>query len=332
MKTNNYFLLFSNCIPVKGAGRSTICDLQKGTYVFIPNTLFSLIQDFETCTIGDLLKKHKSLTKHTLKEYIEYLMSYDLGHYATSPNNFPKINDKTISPHKINDSIIELSVHNYKNAEYIIKSLSNLGCQNIELRSYDIFSLSKLAKLLDFLKSSTIRNAEIYIKYDSSYNVHNYMELCYNYQVVSSIIIHSCPEDKASQNSDHIFHTTQQITSSSCCGQISKEHFNVNLKFYLESIRFNTCLNKKISITAQGNIKNCPSLEKSFGNIKSTSLENAYKQDDFKSLWNISKDKIEVCKECEFRHICSDCRAYVKDSFEKPKSCKYNPYTMSYEI
>ena len=33
-----YFTLFANCILVKGATQSTICDLQINRYIFIPNT------------------------------------------------------------------------------------------------------------------------------------------------------------------------------------------------------------------------------------------------------------------------------------------------------
>ena len=35
-------------------------------------------------------------------------------------------------------------------------------------------------------------------------------------------------------------------------------------------------------------------------------------------------------KDCEFRYICTDCRAYVEDPediLSKPLKCGYNPYT-----
>ena len=40
--------------------------------------------------------------------------------------------------------------------------------------------------------------------------------------------------------------------------------------------------------------------------------------------------KIHVCKDCEFRYICTDCRAYIEDPndiLSKPLKCGYNPYT-----
>src|SRR5690606_41800509 len=92
----------------------------------------------------------------------------------------------------------------------------------------------------------------------------------------------------------------------------------------------NSCLNRKISIDAEGNIKNCPSMSESFGNVQDTSLLEAIEKPGFKKYWNITKDKIHVCKDCEFRYICTDCRAYINDPADilsKPLKCGYNPYT-----
>jgi SPASM domain peptide maturase of grasp-with-spasm system len=75
-------------------------------------------------------------------------------------------------------------------------------------------------------------------------------------------------------------------------------------------------------------------MSQSFGNIKDTTLEEALSHPDFKKYWNITKDQIEVCKDCEFRHICTDCRAYIEEpenQYSKPLKCGYNPYTNKWE-
>jgi len=48
---------------------------------------------------------------------------------------------------------------------------------------------------------------------------------------------------------------------------------NTNLPFFTEAQCHNTCLNRKVCLDAEGNIKNCPAMAKSYGNIKDTSLE-----------------------------------------------------------
>ena len=48
----------------------------------------------------------------------------------------------------------------------------------------------------------------------------------------------------------------------------------------------------------------------------------------------IKKDDIDVCKDCEFRYICTDCRSIIKDlnyRYSQPVKCKYNPYLGKWE-
>jgi len=48
----------------------------------------------------------------------------------------------------------------------------------------------------------------------------------------------------------------------------------------------------------------------------------------------LSKDQIDICKECEFRYICTDCRAYIEDPeniYSKPLKCGYDPATNQWQ-
>jgi len=73
---------------------------------------------------------------------------------------------------------------------------------------------------------------------------------------------------------------------------------------------------------------------KSYGNIKDCTLKEIVNKDIFKDVWYINKDKIAVCQNCEFRYICTDCRAYIDDPqniYSKPLKCGYDPYTCKWE-
>ncbi len=79
---------------------------------------------------------------------------------------------------------------------------------------------------------------------------------------------------------------------------------------------------------------NCHSMKESYGNIRDTTLREALEKPDFKKYWNINKDQIKVCRDCEFRYICTDCRAYIEDPeniHSKPLKCGYSPYTCERE-
>lgn len=133
--------------------------------------------------------------------------------------------------------------------------------------------------------------------------------------------------------------TENRISNSNECGKINEALFSCNLRTFSEALYHNSCLNRKISIDMQGNIKNCPSMTESFGNIKDTPLKVALDKEGFKKYWNLTKDEIEVCKDCEFKYICTDCRAFTEKPHEnkegldtsKPLKCGYDPYTGNWE-
>ena len=58
-------------------------------------------------------------------------------------------------------------------------------------------------------------------------------------------------------------------------------------------------------------------------------MANAVADSEFKKVWLINKDQIDICKDCELRYACSDCRAYTVDPEKlnsKPVKCGYDPY------
>lgn len=118
------------------------------------------------------------------------------------------------------------------------------------------------------------------------------------------------------------------------CGIISESLFSINIDSYLRSLSGNSCLFKKISVDKNGNVKNCPSFQHSYGNIRETDIISVHSKNEYQFISNIKKDDILICKDCEFRIICTDCRAYKKDPnniFSQPEKCMYNPYIAKWQ-
>ncbi|WP_407498921.1 hypothetical protein [Elizabethkingia anophelis] len=73
--------------------------------------------------------------------------------------------------------------------------------------------------------------------------------------------------------------------------------------------------------------------------MKETTLKNVLNHPEFKQYWNLTKDGVDVCKDCEFRYICTDCRAYTEQTYinndgldiSKPLKCGYDPYTVEWQ-
>ncbi len=94
-----------------------------------------------------------------------------------------------------------------------------------------------------------------------------------------------------------------------------------NYEDVAESLNFNTCLNRKLSIDHNGDICNCPSMKDKYGNHHSKELKQVLDDLNLTKLWSVNKDKIKICSSCEFRYICTDCRAFLSNpnnEFSKP--------------
>ena len=336
-----FFKIFANCLIVRGNKRSLILDIQRESSRLIPDTMNDVI---------DLLKSKKSIVqiyehygyenKSVVDEYLQFLDENEFGFFCDFEefDLFPEIDTTFHNPSIVTNAIIELSKNTIPFFKQIVISLNKVKCKYIEIISFDEISKNELLEILTLSKDKDFRSIELVLKYNKYYDDEFIKSLdSYNF-AITNLILHSSEYEKNHKYSELSFFdvqfTTKNISSFKHCGIIDLKYFNTNMPKVLESINHNSCLNRKISIDKNGNIKNCPSMAQSFGNIKDTTLEEALNHPDFKKYWNVTKDQIEVCKDCEFRHICTDCRAYTERThFEgdtdlsKPLKCGYNPYT-----
>lgn len=327
--------LFSNCIPVKGAKRNIICDLQKNNFYFISDGLYEILTVHKDKELNEIKYLYNNKYDSEIDKYVSYMVENELAFFCSNPENFPDIEVKWDYPGHISNSIIEVDNNSSHDFKEIFSQLEKLGCKFLEVRFYNKTSLEKIKEVINYTDESKFRNIDLLIEFDFAIEIMLIEKMMIEYQRIGKIILHSVPESFISENKNtNIIFTKQIIKNNDCCGQVSIDYFTSNIEMYMESKLYNSCLNRKLSIDGLGDIKNCPSIKKSFGNIKETTLKHALEKQGFKDYWAINKDQIEVCKDCEFRYICTDCRAHIKDSnniYSKPSKCTYNPYTAAWE-
>ncbi|NHN26123.1 grasp-with-spasm system SPASM domain peptide maturase [Flavobacterium jejuense] len=336
-----YFKLFANCIIVKGASRATICDLQRNKFQLIP---LSLIDFFDDKNLIDLEKIKKQITEdsiHILNEYMDLLIENEFIFECNLKESklFPSLSMDFDYPSTISNAIIDYDKNSNHNFQKIIDEyLIPTNCRHIQFRFYDGIELNYLNDIIKIVNESFIKSIEIIVKYNKTIPLERLKEWVSENKKIKSVTLHSYSKNQIVQEENFgfgiIVAVKQEINDESHCGIVHHNYFNVLIESFTESQNHNTCLNRKLSIDKNGNIKNCPSMSQSFGNIKDTTLEVALNHKEFKKYWNITKDQIEVCKDCEFRHICTDCRAYIEEpenQYSKPLKCGYNPYTNKWE-
>ncbi|NVO11895.1 MAG: grasp-with-spasm system SPASM domain peptide maturase [Bacteroidales bacterium] len=331
------FKLFSCCIPVKGYLRSTLYDLQRKNYLFIPNSLFDILTNHTGKTFDEVLQLVDDDEREQVEKYLTYLLGKEFIFLCAKEDLecFPPLTPSWESSAEIDSVIIDINENSNYNYAIIANDISRLRSKVIQLRIFSIKGKQEIAGMINVFSKTDTKSLEVIFPNKEGVSVEFIKEIIdKNSRVTSLFIIDSPNKELSDYKQATVRYTADKITSESSCGIISKAYFDCHLNTYCESQNFNTCLNKKIAIDVNGIIKNCPSCAQSFGNIRNTPIRVAMEHPDFKKLWGISKDQIDVCKDCEFRHMCTDCRAYIKDPeniYSQPAKCTYNPYIAKWE-
>lgn len=338
MKTHLYFKLFSNCLLTKGANRSLILDLQRESFTTIPDTMADVLTDFASKkTVGELYALYGVANKDIIDDYLDFLVGNELGFFSESAefDLFPDLDQSFKIPALISNAIVELSAQTIPFFEKIISELEALHCEHIQLISYDLMTIPELILLLQQAEHTDFRSVALVLAYTDS--LAEFIPAIRQYtSKVTELTLHGTAL-QATPMEDPGFRVSSITTRMETfvhCGVVDSAYFNVNKSKVLESLHYNSCLHRKMAIDRYGMIRNCPATTADFGNIKDTTLMEAYHSPHFKEYWSIAKDQITVCKDCEYRHVCTDCRAYLEtpgDAYSKPLKCGYDPYTNVWE-
>lgn len=345
---NQYLHLYADCIPVKGFARSAIYDLTRNEIFLFQSKFYDVLQYLVADKIEIQINKIKSdKTKRLIIEFIDFLEHTETVCFLEEVSMLPRIEERWDMPAIISNSIIDVdkTIHDFNK---IFNELDNLGCKFVQIRSFsNLLDIKNLNNILSLVCHKSIEGVEIILRHNLMMMDDDYIQLIKDHPILTNMIVHSspldrdlpinfgCDEDSKSLLTKKIHFVSQIIDSQLHCGIISPQYLNAPsaLNFF-ETKLFNGCLNRKISVDSCGDIKNCPSMPQSFGNISHTNLSDVINIDGFKDKWNIVKDQIEICKDCEFRYACSDCRAYLEvpdDIYSKPLKCGYNPYTADWK-
>jgi SPASM domain peptide maturase of grasp-with-spasm system len=331
---NKYFHLFSCCVPVKGYKKAVICDLQRNIIQPIPVPLYDLLSEKDTSeirTVEEITQIYGLKDKQLIEEYLTFLYHNQFGYTTDSPIPSIQIDlkeyDETIS---ITNAIIDFDPYSQHSLKQIIPQLSELNCVAIEIRYYYQISRKRLVDDLYAVSHSTIRSAEILVEYSSDFSLENVLEIKEINPILRKITISNSFENTVYHRDElTIIYTRDIIRDEQCCGVVNEFYCIAETQLFIESVHFNSCLNKKIAVDKKGFIRNCPSMRNHYGHISVNPFSKVIEDENFRKLWAISKDQIEECSDCELRYVCQDCRAYIKDDqnlYSKPLKCNYNPY------
>jgi SPASM domain peptide maturase of grasp-with-spasm system len=330
IESNKVSYLFTNCKPVKGASRSIIYDIQRETYTFIPNQLYELIKGGIIAAKKDLYLEYGKENMQIIDEYFDFLIEQEYIYQTDNPEFFVLIETTIENNFFLQDAILERDSNSNYDLNVVFKQLEDLNCQHLELRYYNQLIFSDLEAIAAILKQYTFKSIVLVIQSIDNIETVDYSNLIFRNQMLMQIIIYGSSKLLIRENKDEcLIFVEKMLLDNSCCGEISPYYFRISLPHFEGNKNSNSCLDKKISIDVNGYFKNCPSINGTYGHVSDTKINEVIIKKEFKNLWQINKDQIAICQDCEFRYMCSDCRAYIKDNsdiYSKPSKCTYDPY------
>ncbi|MDR2650916.1 MAG: grasp-with-spasm system SPASM domain peptide maturase [Prevotellaceae bacterium] len=330
---DKHLIFLPVCIIVKGYERSVILDIQRAILDFVPNDVYDMFQKYNKHKIGDILLNYNNEEQKIVMEYIDFLTQNEYAILGTK-HDVEHISDMSLNYNfcgKITNCICEYSEFTQKHICRILSIIdAKLACSAMQIVCDKQITIKELSMFLENFKDITYLNhLEIILPYSPEYFDKNLEKLLWNNLIINRLIFYSAPFDDVKDLRHTFVVYLRENLKNKRCGIVDKSYFAQNIFHITEALHHNTCLNKKLFIDKNGNIKNCPFSETVFGNILNDDSDKIITTLPFTKYWNIRKDEIEVCKDCEFRYICTDCRVFIKDSnniYSQPANCHYNPY------
>src|SRR5512140_874111 len=88
---SSYFVSWACCLPVEGHTRSIVCDLQRGSFAFIPNIVVDILALCRNKTLEEVYAYYEHQQDAQIQEYLAYLVAHDFGFFSTTPQRFPEM-------------------------------------------------------------------------------------------------------------------------------------------------------------------------------------------------------------------------------------------------
>jgi SPASM domain peptide maturase of grasp-with-spasm system len=324
-------------VPVKGARRSLIADLQRHHYQFIPNALYEILtQQCEHQPYHEIAAKFSEEDQGTLASYFQMLIENEFGFWIAQAEKgfFPDLELTWDYPAKITNLILEVDPTSGSNVNYssLFEQIDLLGTKDV-LIQYTSGPPDDFIEIYRFFQNKLLKNIEIRCLFDETKPEDYWEKFLDTYRRVNQLTVYGAPfsrDKKLNLEPPTILTYKKEKLIKKWNSSSSAIAFTVNIKSFSEAQTHNLFFNRKLAIDSKGFMKNFLSQETHYGNINEISVAEVIQSPAYQEYWDIDKKKIEICKDCEFRFFCVDALPPVKKNaslWQRPFSCEYDPYS-----
>lgn len=333
MKKSNKILVFSeSCKIVKGFNKSIIIDFQRAKTYNVPNEIEKIIKIFSQFTIEEVALQEKFKKNiNTFKDYYEFLVNNEICHLIDKEflRNFCRTNLVYET-----SSIKEFLFWEYKDnidinlKEQYVKLFQSLILKHLTIKIDNEINKSKIKLLCEIINEVPLSDCQIIFNLKNHSNSKMLQKEFEEHGfAINTFFIYNSPESTILNNKTNSIYLVENSYDENFKNKLNgyQPIIDFNVKNFYLSQNKNTYYSNRLFLRDgyfYEDIFFKKKLIKVSNSLNLTSLidktENKY----------IPKDKIEVCKSCEYRYNCVDERIPIKkgQSFFYFNECVYNPF------
>lgn len=322
-----YIKFYDSCVPVVGANSGVIYDIHRGEIHFFPKLFVEILLKSQNKKLKYFFNNFKN-KRAILEEYLNYLVDSELIFLTKTPKLFIGLNTEFRKPFLLDVIILEIDFLSREKRK-LIQEPALYGCKELILVTKEELQKKHIDDVLDYVMGNKVEVIKIITKYSPTYNTEYSLK---KDPRLREILVYDAPFNRNIGNFKFVNYGLPIIMNRKI---ESIQDFIVNTYAFIESLNHNLFFNRKIYIDNNDNIKHYFSEDNGFAKLNGECLDKIIDKPSFKGLWNITKDQIEVCRDCEFRFICPDNRVPIKrknkDLYFHKTDCNYNPYTSKWQ-
>lgn len=316
---------FEDCIPVKGYQRSLLCDLTRQRHHFLPNELTDILQK-------NIINKDEYALVEGFDECFDFLNENEFIFETTEQELtfYPPMSLEWDYASKISNAVLEIGQGNKYDIHKTLNQIMDLGCRFFTFIFDFKIDIEKLNEIAKHFEDSSVYAIEFICKHNDLLKQDELRTFLQKNNRISFVAFYEAEQNIVNEVKGargNIVFSKKTINHSECL--VNPAYFSNNMSFFTESQKHNTFLNRKLAINKDGDILNYLGYQNTFGNVKVCDIEPIISTPEFQKLWFVNKEQMDICKDCEFRHICVDSREPLQRNDETwyfQQECNYNPY------
>ncbi|QTY25996.1 hypothetical protein [Flavobacterium sp. CS20] len=304
--------IFKNVFFTKGHNRTLVFDSLKNDIFFVPNSFY------EKLNSNNFTFKVEDLSTDEYNFLLENELLIDVDN--NNLRNFSDLRGIIDFPFDFKICVIELSEAVSFQLGKLLLNRMLFGQLNVVFSEFsNLKSIDCLIAFIDELEIDCID-----LTFETGFTEYEYL-----FKSISKdnrIYIINNNTNKKIVDDYHSFNNRMFRPNG-----IKESKITNDLSVYFESIEKNTYYSDKLFIGRNTEIKNSKESDYIYNHLSDLDSLNSIKllrDEKFIEYWRVTKDKIIVCKDCEFRRFCNDNRPPIKGKkfYYHERECEYNPY------